>query len=329
MKKNLTKQHGLSLIELMISITLGLVLIAGVIHVFLSSRVVFSTQQAMSRAQENGRLGMELISEDIRMAGFWGCANRGSEMANDLPVGFWNEYVSGNEPNSIRGMTATDIAGLAPAPIADMPALVIRYASGNPLLLDAQNDNNAVTVAGSVTNGCTDAVCENKPAVISNCVAGRVFIPTTIASAGANSVRIEHAGDWDSSIIANVHDIFYAGAEIIPVNTIVFYLANNTAGRPSLYRYDSLSAKAIEVIEGVERLNFQFGVANDYITMASVTNWLDVTGVHVEMLVQGGEQNVLTDEHSYFFAGANVIPKDPKRLYQVFASTVAIRSRVE
>lgn len=329
MKKTLTRQHGLSLIELMISITLGLVLIAGVIHVFLSSRVVFSTQQAMSRAQENGRLGIELMSEDIRMAGFWGCANRGSEMANDLPAGFWNEYVSGKEPNSIRGMTATGIAGLAPAPIADMPALVIRYASGNPLLLESQNDNSSVTVTGEVTNGCADAVCENKPAVVSNCVAGRIFMPTAIASAGANSVKIEHAGGWDSSIIASVHDTFYPGAEVIPVNTVVFYLANNAAGRPSLYRYDSLSGSGVEIIEGVERLNLQFGVANNYVDIADVANWLDVTGVRVEMLVQGGEQNVLSDEHSYYFAGANITPADPKRLYQVFSSTVAIRSRVE
>lgn len=329
MQKKYKNQQGLSLIELMISITLGLILISGVIHVFLSSRTVFSTQQAMSRAQENGRLGMELMSEDIRMAGFWGCANRDSPMETDLPAGFWNDYVAGGEPNSVQGLIASEINGLAPAPIANSPALVLRYASGNPQLLVAENDTNNLVVGGEVDKGCTGGICENKPAVISNCVAGRVFSPTSISAAGTNRVRIDHAGHWDSSIIANIHEIFYPGAEVLPVNTLVFYLANNTAGRPSLYRYESLSGSAVEVIEGVERINYQFGVNGNYIAAASVTNWLEVTGVRVEMLVQGGEQSVLTDEHRYFFAGENVVPAEPKRLYQVFASTVAIRSRVE
>lgn len=327
MQKDYKSQQGLSLVELMISITLGLVLMAGVIQVFLSSREVFSTQQAMSRAQENGRLGMELLSEDIRMAGFWGCANRDSPMETDLLVGFWNDYVSGGQPNAIQGMAAGDIAGLGRAPIANSPALVLRYAFGDSQLLTSENDINTVSVAGSVADGCIGGVCENKPAIISNCVAGRVFIPTAISAAGTGSAVIEHAGQWDSSIIANIHEIFYPGAEVIPVNTIVFYLANNPAGRPSLYRHESLSGQAIEIIEGVERINFQFGINGNYVAFGAVANWLDVTGVRVEMLVQGGDQNVLKDEHSYFFAGENITPAEPKRLYQVFASTVAIRSR--
>ncbi|ARU27615.1 hypothetical protein CBR65_09340 [Cellvibrio sp. PSBB006] len=70
------KQAGLSLIELMIAITLGLILMAGVIQVFLSSRVTFATQQAMSRVQETGRLAVEFMARDIRMAGYMGCTSR-------------------------------------------------------------------------------------------------------------------------------------------------------------------------------------------------------------------------------------------------------------
>lgn len=327
MKTFYKKQRGLSLVELMISITLGLVLMAGVIHVFLSSRAVFSTQQAMSRAQENGRLGMELISEDIRMAGYWGCANRDSPMASDLSGGFWDDYVLGFEPNAIQSVTATTISGLAPAPIADMPALVVRYASGAPLLLTAQNGTDSVTVGGSVANNCIGEVCANKPAVISNCVAVRVFKPTAIT--GSGTAQITHAGSWESNALTSIHDVFYPGAEVLAANTIVFYLANNTAGKPSLYRHDSLSGSAVEVIEGVEKIHFQFAVNDAYVEATGVTNWLDVKGVRVEMLVQGGEQKVLTDDHSYFFAGQNTTPAEPRRLYQVFASSIAIRSRAD
>ncbi|RYZ81289.1 MAG: prepilin-type N-terminal cleavage/methylation domain-containing protein, partial [Moraxellaceae bacterium] len=46
------KQKGLSLVELMIAITLGLILMSGVVKVFLNSKSTYSTQQALSRIQE-------------------------------------------------------------------------------------------------------------------------------------------------------------------------------------------------------------------------------------------------------------------------------------
>src|SRR5690554_5044513 len=84
------KQQGLSLVELMISITLGLVLMTGVMQMFLSSRTVFSTHQAISRIQENGRLAMEFISQDVRMAGFMGCMSRDRDMVSDDYRGLTN-----------------------------------------------------------------------------------------------------------------------------------------------------------------------------------------------------------------------------------------------
>lgn len=323
------KQSGLSLVELMISITLGLVLMAGVIQVFLSSRVVFSTQQAMSRAQENGRLGMELMSEDIRMAGYWGCTNRGAVLENDLPGGFWNQYVLGDTPNAVQGMLATDINGLAPAPIADSQALVLRYADSTPVLLTQEGGVNTLMVSGTVVDGCVGDLCVNKPAVISNCVAARVFMPTAIDASGAGGAQISHAGTWDPDTLTSIHDIFYPGAEVMPVNTVVFYLANNVAGIPSLFRYDSLSATAVEVIEGIERINFSFGIDGNYFSADAVGNGENIGSIRVDMLIQGGEQNVLADDQSYLFAGEQVIPSEPKRLYQVFTSTIAVRSRLQ
>ncbi|WP_444920979.1 PilW family protein [Microbulbifer sp. CnH-101-G] len=69
------KQRGVSLVELMVSITVGLVLMAGVVQLFLSSKVTFTTQQGLSRVQESGRLAIDFLSEDVRMAGYLGCAN--------------------------------------------------------------------------------------------------------------------------------------------------------------------------------------------------------------------------------------------------------------
>lgn len=63
------KQRGLSLIELMISMALGLVLVAGAAQIFLTNTQAFRLQTNISGAQEAGRLGLEILMADLRRAG--------------------------------------------------------------------------------------------------------------------------------------------------------------------------------------------------------------------------------------------------------------------
>lgn len=63
-------QRGLSLVELMVALAIGMVLIAGFLQIFLSVRSTYSTNEAASRTQENGRFALEFLSEHARMAGY-------------------------------------------------------------------------------------------------------------------------------------------------------------------------------------------------------------------------------------------------------------------
>ena len=65
--------HGVTLIEMMISLTIGLMIIAGIGYAFLGSRQSFRSQDALSRMQEGARTAFEVMAKDIRMAGFRGC----------------------------------------------------------------------------------------------------------------------------------------------------------------------------------------------------------------------------------------------------------------
>lgn len=60
----------MSLIEIMIALVISLFLIAGVIQLFIGSKQTYRSQDALSRIQENGRLAMESMATDIRMAGY-------------------------------------------------------------------------------------------------------------------------------------------------------------------------------------------------------------------------------------------------------------------
>src|SRR5919201_3755151 len=63
---------GFSLVELMVALTIGLLLLTALATIFANSsrmqrEVTLSAQQI-----ENGRYAIDLVSEDVRHAGFWG-----------------------------------------------------------------------------------------------------------------------------------------------------------------------------------------------------------------------------------------------------------------
>lgn len=64
-------QAGFSLTEVMVAVTLGLILLGGVIQVFAASKQSFNIQQGVSRAQEGGRFGLYTISRVARQAGYY------------------------------------------------------------------------------------------------------------------------------------------------------------------------------------------------------------------------------------------------------------------
>jgi len=64
------RQHGLTLVELMVALVLSLVLAAGVIQLFIGTKQTYRFYDALSRLQENGRFALDAMASDIRMAGY-------------------------------------------------------------------------------------------------------------------------------------------------------------------------------------------------------------------------------------------------------------------
>ncbi len=64
------RQKGFTLVEMMISIVIGLLLIAGVLSVFLSTKQGYRMTTGLSLMQSTGRATLDLLARDIMMAGF-------------------------------------------------------------------------------------------------------------------------------------------------------------------------------------------------------------------------------------------------------------------
>lgn len=63
-------QAGLTLLELMISMSLGLLLVVGIGTVYVGSNQTYRVQEDNARIQENGRYALEAIGRSLRQAGY-------------------------------------------------------------------------------------------------------------------------------------------------------------------------------------------------------------------------------------------------------------------
>ena len=68
----LQSQQGLSLVELMISMVLGLAIVAAVGTLSVNALRSYRALSQASEQIENGRYALKIIRDDLEHAGFWG-----------------------------------------------------------------------------------------------------------------------------------------------------------------------------------------------------------------------------------------------------------------
>lgn len=359
------KQRGLSLVELMISITLGLILMTGVIQMFVGSKKTFFSQQSMSRVQETGRLAIEYISRDVRMAGFMGCPTRsqlgGVSITSTLnsPTSFRWDYLAGIRGYkfaSVSDSMYVTLSGLSSpngdpiTPLLNTDVIHIVGASGNSTAITANKESThfITELTEEVSGGCSagnrfNGLCEGDILVATDCVAAKVVQATSISKSGSD-IEIYHgnpsgAAPGNSSTswggAASTEYSFDPGAELIQMQKIVYYIKNNAGGQPALWQW--VNGTNTELFEGVERLYVTYGLDTDsdnvpdtYADVATVgSNWAQVKSVRIEILVRSPDELLPEVQHYSFPLGTNPVPAGDKRLRQVFTATVGIRSRLE
>ncbi|QXH47701.1 pilus assembly protein PilW [Pseudomonas xanthosomatis] len=67
------RQTGLGLIETLLALALAALLLTGASRLFLSAHQAWTQQGAAARLQDDARLVLQRIAEDVRMAGMFGC----------------------------------------------------------------------------------------------------------------------------------------------------------------------------------------------------------------------------------------------------------------
>jgi type IV pilus assembly protein PilW len=255
--------QGISMVELMIAMVLGLIVMAALASIFANSSAARAEMERSSRQIENGRFAMELLADDLRMAGFYGELNvRGLNATTALqdPCSFdpfvWARAISVGIQGYDNGTGAPPCMPAGMKPNTDI--LVVRRAG--------------TCEAGAA--GC-DAAADGLPYVqVSKCSPENVGGPGTstpykIGIRGGAVVGQQIAAGILSlpNFDLNVRSCASpAGIRRYYVR-IYFISTDNGNGLavPTLKRLDLTGNAFTEtpLVEGIEELNIEYGIDTD------------------------------------------------------------------
>lgn len=78
-----TRQAGFSLVEIMVALVIGIMMLLGISEIFVTASRSGVTGSDLARVQESGRIALELVSKEVRRAGYKGCVSSKTELTAD------------------------------------------------------------------------------------------------------------------------------------------------------------------------------------------------------------------------------------------------------
>ncbi len=339
------RQSGVTLVEIMVGIVISLILLNGVIQIFISSKQTYRFGEAVSRLQESGRFAMELLTGDLRMAGYQGCADLGSipanVIANNPPVvSFSSEVVKGWEIDAT--MAATPSSPALPTGLTNMisnsDVVSIQHASDTGVKLTG----NMLVDNANIQLQPTSLFKANDVLFISDCETVDVFRANNVSNSGTITT-IAHSNSVNTT--NKLSKPYGTDASVYAFESNVYYVGNtgrtNGYGNPimALYKRD-VNGVVTELVEGVENIQVLYGERADngnmrYVKANDATLDMNkVISVRIGLLISSiQEVNRDVDNNTYNVAGTTIgtsgtvtHPAD-KRIRRVFIATVRLRNR--
>jgi type IV pilus assembly protein PilW len=109
------REKGFTLIELMIAVVLGLLLIAGTMTVFVSTKQGYRLENGLSLMQATGRATLDLLAKEVTMAGF----PQENNIETFIPAMTTDGGGSSSDQFAIRYQSDTDCLNGTPTVYAD------------------------------------------------------------------------------------------------------------------------------------------------------------------------------------------------------------------
>jgi len=314
--------QGVSLIELMIAMLLGLVVVAAAGGLFLTNKRVYASTETLNRIQENTRSSFEIMSRDVREAGGRVCGNS-SQLVNMLKSkdsAWWASFGQG-----LRGY---DNGEAAPGTATGSGAA--QRANGTDAIdLHLANDGGHAVVehktpSATLDLDSTDGLAAGDIAMVCNTSYSLIF---QISGLNANGVLHNGGGSAPGNCgqefqfenpancagASNPYGYCMMGntsaqcvkastepAVLVKVGTIRWYIGNNGRGGRSLYRASVTNrtmgatpdlVDPVEIAEGISDMQLEYrslGGAG-FVAASAVADWSTVNAVRIRLTAEGVE----------------------------------------
>ncbi len=317
--------QGLTLVELMVALVLGLLLSGAAISLFITARESYRTNEALARGQETGRYAFEVLGRSLREAGGITCGSNlpTLNVLNNASTPWWANWGKGiqgyeGNDNTFPVPFGTDKTNrVSGTDATDAPDAVIVWSG---------TGDSGVTIVGHKPNAGSNADPNADPNVKCNhCV--KVNTPEH----GLQNGDIVMACDYRQAAIFQVSPdnncskefvcttpngnsyTFAGGGAITKLTAHAWYVGCNgrsSCGTPagrSLYRLRlgnqnrSDPAAPEEIVDGVWDLQLQYlmrdasgALDTQYRNATADSDWTRVVAVRVELTTLTAE-NVGTD----------------------------------
>ncbi len=302
--KQARPQQGITLVELMVAMSLGLVITAGVISIYVQGGRAAFQDDTYARLQENGRFAMLEMAEDLKMTDFWG------EMID--PAGIITALAAGEDCdiNLLDGATAIQYNNSSSTTTSSN---FDETADGCPALMGAIRANTDILAIKRVSGATTATPVDNVLYLRSNGVIGSLV---NDAATTAPTVGFQ---DW-----------LYLPR--------IYYIRNDAV--PALCRMNitNLAFTAVPadgcIAEGIEQFHIQFGidtdidgVANQYIANPTAAQIDTAVSARLYVLARSAVgDRTYNNTKTYNLGDVVVGPVNDNFYRRVYSTTVTLRN---
>ena len=332
------RQAGLTLIELMVSMTIGLIMLAALVTLIADQSSNRGEIDKSGKMIENGRYAIQTMAADIQMAGFWGEFNPPASTVTVLPDPCSTDVgvLDGALPFHIQGYN--DPVTLP----SDLAACVSEHKPGTDVLVVRRADTGTVLKADAEANQIY--IQSGLQAPIGLDFLHRLADGSDAADPTVGFIYKKKNLTTDADLRKVLVNIYYiskcsvpvsnsctAGDDGTPIPTLKLVQLSKGAGGP-VFTTESIA-------EGIENLQIDYGVDSDGTDGApdggdvngsalAPANWQNVMSLKLHLLARSTEKTPgYQDKKSYVLgtAGAASAASDNTQYkHHVFVQSVRL-----
>lgn len=289
--RNRTRQTGFSIVEMMISITIGLLILAGLTSILVNNSRARTEIERANRQIENGRYALQLLSDDLKLAGYLAEFDPGNMT---LPTTLPNPCLT--SPDDLQAALPLHVQGYDNA--ATIPSCLSDVKSGTDILVIRRASTCEAGVAG-----CAAAASDGTPYFQASLCFNATELSFPIVT-NASYLGSYYQLDTNLASLTLTRRDCTTVADIHRYRTHIYFIANNNNagdGIPTLKRAELGPGPAftiVALVDGIENLQIQYGIdsptvdgiADIYMANpGTIANWGAAVSAKINLLARNTE----------------------------------------